>query len=122
MTDRAARKVLVSPRDDFRYRRFMRTSSTAPVVASSGIVLQPEIPICQTDLPLDWYQEEFKSYAEEYLALPDRKPGTIFPWLDRYALPALEHFGDSMLLLAHFYMGGEIVKIVERYGGKIADS
>jgi len=27
-----------------------------------------------------------------------------------------------MLLLAHFYMGGEIVKMVERYGGQIADS
>ncbi len=96
--------------------------SSAPAVASSGIVLRPEIPICQTDLPLDWYQAEFKPYAEEYLALPDRKPGTVLPWLDRYALPALDHFGDSLLLLAHFYMGGEIVKLVERYGGKVADS
>jgi quinolinate synthase len=85
-------------------------------------VLRPEIPICQTDLPLDWYQSEFKPYAEEYLALPDRKPETVLPWLDRYALPALDHFGDSLLLLAHFYMGGEIVKLVERYGGKVADS
>jgi quinolinate synthase len=85
-------------------------------------VLRPEIPICQTDLPLDWYQAEFKPYAEEYLALPDRKPETVLPWLDQYALPALDHFGDSLLLLAHFYMGGEIVKLVERYGGKVADS
>jgi quinolinate synthase len=91
-------------------------------IASSGIQLVPEIPICQTDLPLDWYQAEFKSYAEEYLALPDRKPATVLPWLDQYALPALDHFGDSLLLLAHFYMGGEIVKLVERYGGKVADS
>ncbi|MBL8863309.1 MAG: quinolinate synthase NadA [Planctomycetes bacterium] len=89
---------------------------------SSGIVLEPELPICQTDLPLDWYQEEFRPYAEEYLALPDRTPGSVLPWLDRYALPAREHFGDSLLLLAHFYMGGEIVKLVERYGGTIADS
>jgi quinolinate synthase len=95
-------------------------SSTA--IASSGIRLEPEIPICQTDLPLDWYQAEFKPYAEEYLALPDRLPGTVLPWLDRYAIPARKHFGDSLLLLAHFYMGGEIVKLVERYGGKIADS
>lgn len=91
-------------------------------IASSGITLAPEIPICQTDLPLDWYQAEFKPYAEEYLALPDRKPGTVLPWLDRYAIPATRHFGDALLLLAHFYMGGEIVKLVERYGGKIADS
>jgi quinolinate synthase len=84
--------------------------------------LQPELPVCQTDLPLDWYQEEFKPYAEEYLALPDRKPATLFAWLDRYVKPAQAHFGDSLLLLAHFYMGGEIVKVVERYGGGVADS
>ena len=84
--------------------------------------LQPDVPVCQTDLPLDWYQEEFKPYAEEYLALKDRKPQTIFAWLDRYVLPAQEHFGDALLLLAHFYMGGEIVKLVERYGGGVADS
>lgn len=84
--------------------------------------LQPELPVCQTDLPLDWYQEEFKPYAEEYLALPDRKPATLFGWLDRYVKPAQAHFGDSLLLLAHFYMGGEIVKVVERYGGGVSDS
>ncbi len=99
---------------------------TAPqrtgAIASSGIQLQPHLPICQTDLPLDWYQSEFRSYAEEYLALPDRTPATVLPWLDRYAIPAVEHFGPSLLLLAHFYMGGEIVKLVERYGGKVADS
>lgn len=78
--------------------------------------------ICQTDLPLDWYQEEFKPYAEEYQRLPDRRPGTVLPWLDRYAKPALDHFGDSLLLVAHFYMGGEIVKLVERYGGAVSDS
>lgn len=94
---------------------------TAPP-RSSGIVLRPDLPVCQTDLPLDWYQEEFKPYAEEYLALPDRKPATVLPWLDRYAIPARDHFGDALLLLAHFYMGGEVVKLVERYGGTIADS
>ncbi|MCC6407952.1 MAG: quinolinate synthase NadA [Planctomycetes bacterium] len=89
---------------------------------SSGIVLQPELPICQTDLPLDWYQSEFKPYAEEYLALPDRKPSTVLPWLDGYVKPAQAHFGDALMLVAHFYMGGEIVKLVERYGGSVADS
>ncbi|MSR61016.1 MAG: quinolinate synthase NadA [Planctomycetes bacterium] len=84
--------------------------------------LQPELPVCQTDLPLDWYQDEFKPYAEEYMALPDRLPATLFRWLDRYVKPAQAHFGDSLLLLAHFYMGGEIVKLVERYGGAVADS
>ncbi len=84
--------------------------------------LHPELPLCQTDLPLDWYQEEFRPYAEEYLALPDRLPATVFGWLDRYVRPAQEHFGDALLLLAHFYMGGEIVKLVERYGGSVSDS
>jgi quinolinate synthase len=87
-----------------------------------GIVLEPDIPICQTDLPLDWYQPEFKPYAEEYLALPDRLPGTVLPWMDRYILPAQKQLGPELVLLAHYYMGGEIVKLVERYGGLIADS
>ena len=88
----------------------------------TGITLQPEIPICQGDLPLDWYQDEFKPYAEEYIALPDRTPENVIPWLDGYIKPALDYFGDSLLMLAHYYMGGEIVKIIELYGGKVADS
>jgi quinolinate synthase len=98
------------------------TSAPTTLPRSSGIVLAPGMPICQSDLPLDWYQEEFKPYAEEYLALPDRKPETLLPWLDGYVRPAQEHFGDALLLVAHFYMGGEIVKLVERYGGSVADS
>ena len=98
-------------------------SSDARIQQSQNIFyLEPEIPICQGDLPLDWYQPAFQQYAEEYLALPDRTPETVLPWLDSYIKPALEHFGDSLLLLAHYYMGGEIVKLVERYGGKVADS
>lgn len=91
-------------------------------IFSSGIALQPGMDICQTDLPLDWYQEELRPYAEEYLALPDRTPETVLPWLDGYARRALDHFGDALLLVAHYYMGGEIVKLVERYGGMVADS
>ncbi len=90
--------------------------------APSGIRIEPDVPLCQTDLPLDWYQEEFKPYAEEYLALADRKPQTVLPWMDRYIRPALAEFGDQTMLLAHYYMGGEIVKLVERYGGRVADS
>jgi len=91
-------------------------------IRPTGIALRPGLPICQTDLPLDWYQPEFQPYAEEYLALPDRRPETVLPWLDGYVRPAQDHFGESLLLLAHFYMGGEIVKLVERYGGAVADS
>jgi quinolinate synthase len=90
--------------------------------ASSGIVIRPDIPLCQTDLPLDWYQSEFQPYAEEYLALPDRRPETVLPWMDGYLGPALDALGPELMLLAHYYMGGEIVKLVERYGGHIADS
>ncbi len=88
----------------------------------TGLVLEPDLPVCQTDLPLDRYQEEFRPYAEEYLALPDHKPATVLAYLERYIVPAQDHFGDSLLLLAHFYMGGEIVKLVEHFGGSIADS
>jgi quinolinate synthase len=93
-----------------------------PGIHPSGIRLEPDIPICQTDLPLDWYQEEFRPYAEEYLALPDRRPETVLRWMDGYMHPALAHFGPRLMLLAHYYMGGEIVKLVERYGGHVADS
>jgi len=87
-----------------------------------GIAIVPDIPICQTDLPLDTYQPEFRPYAEEYLALPDRLPATVLPWMDRYIEPARAELGPGLVLLAHYYMGGEIVKLVERYGGMIADS
>lgn len=99
-----------------------RTIELDTSMKSSGIVLTPGMNICQTDLPIDWYQEEFKPYVEEYLALPDRTPESVLPWMDRYIVPALNHFGDKIMLLAHYYMGGEIVKLVERYGGRIADS
>jgi quinolinate synthase len=100
----------------------LATHRTTPAPGATGLRLEPDLPICQTDLPLDWYQREFKPYAEEYLALPDRKPGTVLAWLDGYMGPALDHFGETLLLVAHFYMGGEIVKLVERYGGAVADS
>ncbi|MEE2907291.1 MAG: quinolinate synthase NadA [Planctomycetota bacterium] len=90
--------------------------------APTGLAMQPRLPICQSTLPLDWYQEAFQPYAQEYLALPDQRPDTVLPWLNSYVEPALAHFGDELLLLAHFYMGGEIVKLVERYGGAVADS
>lgn len=88
----------------------------------SHFQLIPTMNLCQSDLPLDWYQEEFIPYAEEYLALPDRNIETVVKWLKKYVAPALNHFGDSLLLLAHYYMGGEIVKLVELFGGQIGDS
>jgi len=106
----------------FAGSRFPLLFPTDPMSTTLGLELQPDLPVCQSDLPLDWYQPEFKPYAEEYLALPDRLPATVYAYLDRYMTPALDHFGDSLLLLAHFYMGGEIVKLVERYGGAVADS
>jgi quinolinate synthase len=103
----------------------MSTGATRTIdrlFVSSGIRIEPGLPICQTDLPLDWYQEEFKPYAEEYLALPDRTPESVLPWMDRYLEPARKELGPKLLLLAHYYMGGEIVKLVEHYGGRVADS
>ncbi|MHC4262154.1 MAG: quinolinate synthase NadA [Planctomycetota bacterium] len=88
----------------------------------TGLELRPDLPLCQSELPIDWYQEAFKPYAEEFLALPDRRPETVLGYLERYVEPARAHFGDSLLLLAHFYMGGEIVKLVEHFGGAISDS
>lgn len=81
-----------------------------------------DMSICQSDYPLDWYQEEFIPYAEEYQALPDRKLTTVLEWMKPYLKKAQDHFGDKLLLLAHYYMGGDIVRLVEQFGGKIGDS
>ena len=107
------------------YKGAMTTPTSTPDVGRrgpSGLELVPDLPICQTALPLDWYQPEFQPYAEEFLALPDHRAETVVRWMERYVEPARDHFGDALLLLAHYYMGGEIVKLVEHFGGEVADS
>lgn len=84
--------------------------------------IESHMAICQRDYPLDWYQEEFMPYAEEYLALPDRRLTTVLAWMTPYMTRARAHFGPRMLLLAHYYMGGDIVRLVEQFGGQIGDS
>ena len=81
-----------------------------------------DMSICQSDYPLDWYQTEFIPYAEEYIALPDRKLSTVLAWMTPYIKKAQDHFGDNLLLLAHYYMGGDIVRLIEQFGGQIGDS
>jgi quinolinate synthase len=81
-----------------------------------------DMSICQSDYPLDWYQPEFTPYAEEYLALPDRKLTTILEWMKPFMQKSQDHFGDKLLLLAHYYMGGDIVRLIEQFGGQIGDS
>ena len=68
-------------------------------LTTSGLTLRPDLPVCQSDLPLDWYSDAFKPYAEEYLALPDRTPETVLPWLDHYVLPAVDHFGAERVMV-----------------------
>lgn len=89
---------------------------------STLMQIRNDMSICQADYPLDWYQEDFIPYAEEYLALPDRKLTTVLDWMKPYLKKAQDHFGDRLLLLAHYYMGGDIVRLVEQFGGKIGDS
>jgi quinolinate synthase len=84
--------------------------------------LTPGMQLCQQDYPLDWYQDDFIPYAESYLALPDRKLTTVLQWMKPYLEKAYDHFGSQLLLLAHYYMGGEIVRLVEQFGGQIGDS
>ena len=91
-------------------------------IQKTSMQLHPDMDLCQSDYPLDWYQEEFIPYAKEYQALPDRKLTTILDWMSAYIQPALDHFGDQLLLLAHYYMGGEIVKLITHFGGAIGDS
>ncbi len=81
-----------------------------------------DMRICQADYPLDWYQSDFIPYAEEYLALPDRKLTTVLAWMTPYVRRAQDHFGDQLLMLAHYYMGGDIVRLIEQFGGQVGDS
>ncbi len=96
-----------------------------------SVIFQPEqttmhitndMQICQSDYPLDWYPAEFMQYAEEYQALKDRRLTTVLHWMQPYMQRAIDHFGDKLLLLAHYYMGGDIVRLIEQFGGKIGDS
>lgn len=89
---------------------------------SSIMHITNDMQICQSDYPLDWYQEEFIPYAEEYQALKDRKLTTIVNWMTPYMEKAYQHFGDKLFLLAHYYMGGDIVRLIEHFNGAIGDS
>lgn len=86
------------------------------------MTLNQDMTICQSDYPLDWYQSEFIPYAEAYQALPDRKLTTVLAWMKPYMDKARDHFGDKLMLLAHYYMGGDIVRLIEQFGGHIGDS
>ncbi|CEG56286.1 quinolinate synthase NadA [Legionella fallonii] len=100
----------------------MFNSSTAYQPETTLMHINNDMSICQSDYPIDWYQEEFIPYAQEYQALPDRKLTTVLAWMKPYLKKAQDHFGDQLLLLAHYYMGGDIVRLVEQFGGKIGDS
>ena len=95
---------------------------TETKIIKTAVSLPADMDICQSDYPLDWYQEDFVPYATEYQALPDRKLKTVLEWMESYMRPALAHFDDQVLLLAHYYMGGEIVKLIQHFGGAVGDS
>ena len=100
----------------------MFQTSTTYTPHKTKMTITPDMSICQSDYPIDWYPEHFIPYAEEYLALPDRKLTTILEWMRPYMQKAHSHFGDELLLVAHYYMGGEIVRLVEQFGGVVGDS
>lgn len=99
----------------------LKTHSTYEPKRTKMPVLS-NMSICQSDYPLDWYQDEFIPYAESYQALPDRKLTTVLAWMTPYVKKAQAHFDDQLLLLAHYYMGGDIVRLIEQFGGQIGDS
>ncbi len=100
----------------------MFKKNTAYQPEKSMLRITNDMTICQSDYPLDWYQTDFMPYAEEYQALPDRKLTTVLAWMTPYMEKAQAHFGDKLLLLAHYYMGGDIVRLIEQFGGQIGDS
>ncbi|MCH9689094.1 MAG: quinolinate synthase NadA [Gammaproteobacteria bacterium] len=100
----------------------MFTADTIYTPEKNLMSITQDMKICQSDYPLDWYQTDYIPYAEEYLALPDRKLTTVLSWMSPYLNKVQDHFGPDLLLLSHYYMGGEIVRLVEQFGGKIGDS
>jgi quinolinate synthase len=100
----------------------MFTTDTTYTPKKNLMSITQDMQICQSDYPLDWYQADYIPYAEEYLALPDRKLTTVLNWMTPYLNKVQDHFGPDLLLLSHYYMGGEIVRLVEQFGGKIGDS
>lgn len=100
----------------------MFQSNTIYTPPSTMHRITSDMTICQSDYPLDWYQPEFIPYAEAYQALPDRKLTTVLKWMTPYMQQAKSHFGDQLFLLAHYYMGGDIVRLVEQFGGQVGDS
>jgi len=62
--------------------RISEFETTELNIPKTGFVLNPEMDLCQSDYPLDWYQKEFLPYAQEYQALPDRRPETILSWMN----------------------------------------
>ncbi|HAT1977287.1 TPA: quinolinate synthase NadA [Legionella pneumophila] len=100
----------------------MFKNSTTYQPEATLMAIRNDMAICQSDYPLDWYQEDFIPYAQEYQALSDRKLTTVLNWMKPYLTKAQNHFGNKLLLLAHYYMGGEIVRLIEQFGGKIGDS
>lgn len=99
---------------------FKKSSSYQPEKTLMSV--RSDMSICQSDYPLDWYQQELIPYAQEYQSLPDRRLTTVLNWMSPYIRKAQQHFGDQLLLLAHYYMGGDIVRLIEQFGGKIGDS
>ena len=60
-------------------------ASHTPLTSSTTKQLfKPDMQICQDDYPLDWYQNEFLPYAEEYQALPDHNILTTTLWMEPY--------------------------------------
>lgn len=91
-------------------------------ILNSSLGIDDGFTFCQEDYPRDWYQEEFLPYADEYLSLSPCNRETILSWMESYISPALQKLGDQMLLLAHYYMGGEIAGLTNHFGGEIGDS
>lgn len=100
----------------------MFKSTESQILQPTQFQLTSDMSICQSDYPTDWYQNEFVPYAKEYQNLPNRKLSTICDWMEPYLQKSQQHFGDELMLLAHYYMGGEIVKLIEHFGGEIGDS
>ena len=64
--------------------------------------------ICQSDYPLDWYQQEFIPYAEEYWRYLIANFKRLLHWMQPYIKE-----GAQIILAIHYYYWRIIIWVVK---------
>ena len=69
-----------------------------------------------------FYKNPFQKYIEEYSYIKEKPEKDILNWMSAYIDPVFRLYGDSLLLLGHYYIDGMVYKSIKNFFGKIGDS